>query len=103
MQRLFIVHGYLVARTNIAQRKEHYVSIDRPHVSIRCARMVDVMGPVATAAAIDTPDTVDITDAQLRSVGTALGFDIRNSLARVFGDFATARKMNAGKTTSAVD
>lgn len=103
MQRLFIVHGYLFAGTNIAEREEYYVSIDSPHKSIRFARMIDVMGAVAAATAINAPDAVDITDAQFCSVGTALRFGIRNSLARVFSDFATAGKMNAGKTTSAVD
>ncbi len=53
MQSLFIVHSYFFARTNIAERKEHYVPIDRPHIRVRFARMIDVMGPVAAATAID--------------------------------------------------
>ena len=65
--------------------------------------MVDVMGPVAAATAIDTPDTVDITDAQLCSVGAALSLVIGNSLTGIFGDLAAARKMNGGKAASAVD
>ncbi len=103
MQRLFIVHGYFIAWTNIAQREEHNVSMDRPHISIRFTRMIDVMRTVATAAAIDAPDSVDITDAQLCPMGAALSFAIRNSLAGVFGDLATARKMNSRKAASAVD
>src|SRR5258706_9257166 len=103
MQRLFIVHGYFIAWTNIAQREEHYVSIDRPHISIRFARMIDVMRTVATAAAIDAPDAVHITNAQLCPMGAALSFAIRNSLAGVFGDLAPARKMNGGKTAFTVD
>ncbi len=103
MQCLFIVDGYFITWTNIAQREEHYVSIDRPHISIRFARMIDVMRTVAPAAAIDTPDTVDITDAQLCPMGAALSFAIRNALASVFGDLASPRKMNGGKAASAVD
>ena len=103
MQRLFIVDGYFIAWTNIPQREEHYVSIDRPHISIRFTRMIDVMGAVATAAAIDAPDAVDITDAQLCPMGASLSFAIRNALARIFGDFATARKMNGGKAAAAVN
>lgn len=103
MQRLFIVHGYLVAGTNIAQREEYYVSIDRPHISIRFTRMVNVVGAIAAATAINTPDAVDITDAEFCSVGAELRFAIGNSLARVFGDFATAREMNGGKAAAAVD
>ena len=103
MQRLFIVHGYFFAGTNIAEREEHNVPKDRPHVRVRCTRMVDVMSSIAAATAVDAPDAVDITDAQFHSVGTALRFGIRNPLARVFGDFASAGKMNAGKTAAAVD
>ena len=103
MQRLFIVHGYLVAGTNIPQREEYYVAMDSAHISIRFARMVDVVGAVAAATAINTPDAVDIADAQFCPVSTTLRFAIGNSFARVFGDLAPAREMNGGKAAAAVD
>src|SRR6266404_2838821 len=103
MQRLFIVNGYFATRIDVAQSKEYYVSMDRPHIGIRFARMVDVVCAVAAPTAIDTPDSIDITDAQLGSMSAALSFAIRNSLAGVFGDLAPVREMNSRKTTSAVD
>src|SRR4029077_4736542 len=99
MQRLFIVDGYFVAGTNIAQRKEHYVPIDSPHISVRFARMIYVMSPVPAATTVDTPNPIDITDAQFCPAGTALRFAIGNALARVFGNLATMRKKNGSKAT----
>src|SRR6266436_2254888 len=103
MKCLFIVDGYFVTGTNVAQREEHYVPIDRPHIRVRFARMVDVMSPIAAATAIDTPDPVNITDAQLCSMSTPLRFSIRNSLARVFGDLAPLRKKDGSKAAPAID
>ena len=103
MQRLFIVHGYFFARTNVAEREEHYVAVDGSHIGIGLAGMVDVMGAVAAAAAVDAPDTVDIADAEFCSMGAALRLAIGNSFASVFGDLTAPREMNGGKTTLTIN
>ena len=103
MERLFVIDRDLFAWLDVAQSKEHHVSMDCAHIGVRLAGMVDVMRAVAAATAVDTPDAVNIADAQLGAMGAALGFAIRNSLTRVFGDLLPVRKGNRGKATSAVD
>ena len=103
MQRLFVIDRDLFARIDVAQSKEHHVAIDCPDIGVRFARMVDVVRTVAAAAAVDAPDAVEITDAQLGSMGAALGFAIRNSLTGVFGNLAPVREINRRKAASAVD
>ena len=103
MQGLLIVHGDLFAGRDIAEREEQHVSKESAHVRVRLAGVVDVVCAVAATAAIDAPHAVDITDAQLSSMGAALSLAIRNSLAHVFSDFAPPRKMNGRKTASAVN
>lgn len=61
------------------------------------------MRAIAAAAAVDAPDAVHVADAQLGSMGAALRFAIRNSLARVLGDLAPARETNSRKAPFAVD
>jgi hypothetical protein len=103
MQRLLVIHRDLFARMYVAQSKEHYVPMDSPHVSIRFARVIDVMSAIAAAAAVNAPDAVQVADTQLGSMRAALSFAIRNSLARVFGDLAPVWEMDSRKTALAVD
>ena len=103
MERLFIIDGDFFTRIDVAQSKEHYVSKNRAHISIRLTRVVDVMRAVAAATTVDAPDAVNITDAQLGSIGAALSFKIRNALARVFSNLASVRKENRRKAAFAVD
>lgn len=103
MQRLFVIHRDLFARMYVAQSKEHYVPKDSPHVSIRFARVIDVMRAIAAATAVDAPDAVQVADTQLGSVRAALSFAIRNALARVFSNLAPVWEIDSGKTALAVD
>ena len=103
MQGIFIVDRNLFARADIAQREKERVAVKRPHVGVRSARVIDVVRAVASAAAVDTPAAVDITDAQLGSMRAALSFEIRNALADVLGNLATAVKTNRREATFAVN
>ena len=103
MQRLFVIDRDLFARIDVAQSKEHHVAMDRAHISVRFAGMVDVMRTVAAATAVDAPVAVNIADAQLGSMGTALSFAIRNALARVLGYLAPVRKPGGRKAAFTVD
>src|SRR5882672_3832960 len=99
MQRLFVIDRDLFARMDVAQGKEHYVAIDGADIRVRLAGVVDVVGAIPAPAAVDAPNAINVADAQLGSMGAALSFAIRNSLARVFGDFATVRKVSRRETT----
>lgn len=103
MQSIFVVDSNLFTRSDVAQGEEQDVAIDGLHVSIRLARMVDVMRAVAASAAIKTPTTVDVADAQFGSMCATLSFEIGNAFAGVLGDLTTAPKANSGETTFAVD
>lgn len=103
MKSLFVVHGNLFAWIDITQSKEDHVAIDRAHVGVRLAGMIDVMRAVAAATAVDAPGAVNIADAQLGAMGAALSFAIRNALARVFGNLTPAREISCRKAAFAVD
>jgi len=103
MQRLFIIDRDFFARVDISQSEEHYVAIDRPHVGVWLAGMVDIMRAVAASTAVDAPGAVNIADAQLGAMGAALSFKIRNALAGVFSYLASVRKIDCRKTAFAVD
>src|SRR6267378_4852977 len=68
MQRLFVIDRDLFARMDVAQGKEHYVAIDGADIGVGFAGVVDVVGAIATPAAVDAPNAVDVADAQLLSV-----------------------------------
>ena len=103
MKRLLVIDCDFVARQNIAQRKEQHVTVDGLHVSVWFATVIDVVRAVAAAAAIQTPATIDVADAQLGSMRAALRFEIGNAFAGVFGDLAAAAKRNRREATFAVD
>ena len=103
MQRLFVIDRDLFARMDVAQGKEHYVAVDGADIGVRLAGVVDVVGAIPAATAVDAPNAVDVADAQLGSMGAPLSFAIRNSLAGVFSDLPPAWKVGGRKATSAVD
>lgn len=77
MQRLFVVNRNLITRLNISQSKKQDVTVERPHVRVRLARMIDVVSSVATPRPIKTPASIDVTDTEDTSVAsTLLGFEI---------------------------
>ena len=80
------------------------MAIANLHKTIRFARVIDVMRTVATAAAVQAPTAIDVTDAQDSTVAAALrSFEIRDALACVFRNLPASRKKFSSKAPSAVD
>ena len=75
-----------------------------PHIGIRLAAVIDVVGAVSTARAVQTETAVDVTDAQ-ESPGTraSLGFEISNPFAGVLSDLPATRKWLGREATLAVN
>ena len=103
MQCLFVIDRDLFARMDVAQGKEHDVAIDGADIGVGFAGVVDVMGAIPAATAVDAPNAIDVADAQLGSMGAALNFAIGNSLAGVFGDLPPVRKIRGRKAASTVN
>ena len=89
-----IVNRDFFAGLDVAQGDEEYVSIENFHEGIGFAGMIDVVGAVAAAAAVQTPALVDCADSQAASVSSTVRFGIANSLARVFRDFASPAEVS---------
>ncbi len=64
------------------------------HVGVGLAGMIDVMRAVATAAAIQAPAVIDCTDAQLSTMGPAIGLRLCNPLAGVLRYFPPALEVS---------
>ena len=80
------------------------MAVERPHVRIRLARVIDVVGTIAATRAVQTPVAIDIANTQDATMARAfLRFEIRDSLARVFGNLPSASERNGGEATAAVD
>ena len=79
------------------------MAIEGFHVRVRLTRVIYVVRAVASAAAVDAPNAVDVADSQFGSMGAALRFVIRNALAGVFGDLEPLAKMNGCETAFAVN
>jgi hypothetical protein len=103
MQGLFIVDRDLFTGMNVPQGKKDYVTVDCANKGVGFAGVIYVMRSVTATAAVDAPNAVDITDAQLGSMGAALCFPIGNSLAGIFSDLSPVLEMNSGKAAAAVD
>src|SRR5438309_1381937 len=103
MECLFVVDRDLFTRLDIPQREKQHVPVERPHVSIRPAAMIDVVSAVAAARSVQTPAAVDVTDAQDAAFARALlRFQIRNSFPGVFGNLLASLEMNIGEAAFAV-
>jgi len=76
MKGVFVIDGDLFAASNVAQREKQHVAVNRFHVSVRRAGVVDVVGAVAAAAAVQAPAAVNVTNTQLGATGTALCLEI---------------------------
>ena len=103
MKGFFVIDGDLFPGFNVAQSKEEHVTVKCFHVSVRPARVVDIVRAIPAAAAIQTPAAIDVTDAQLGPTGPALGFKVRDSFTGVLGDLSPALEKGRGKTASAID
>lgn len=50
--------------------------------------MIDVMRPIASTAAIQTPALINTADTQLSPAGSPPGFSISDFLTRIFRNFS---------------
>src|SRR5437764_12056021 len=104
MQCLFVIDRDFFTGTNITQRKKQNMAVERPHVCVRLAAMVDVVGAITAATAVYTDPSVDVADAQDAALARALlRFQIVDSLAGVFSDLPAALEQNGGKAAFAID
>ena len=65
--------------------------------------MINVVGPVSSAAAVEAPVTINRADAQPAPFGPAIGFSIGDLLPRVLRYFPPALEMGKRKTAHAFD
>ncbi len=103
MERRLIVDRDLLARLDIAQGNEENVIVENLHKGIRLAGVINVMRAISAAAAIQTPTIVDRTDPECLSFCSAVGFCVRDLLARVFGNFSPAGERLGCETAFAVN
>jgi len=76
-QCLFVIDGDLLAGCNIPPREKQNVTMQRFHVCVGVAGVIDIMRAVAAARAIQTEAAVDIADAQVPPPARSLhGFEI---------------------------
>lgn len=74
---LFVIDGDLIAGFYIAPREKQNVPVQRLHVSVGLAGVIDVVRAVAAARAIQTKPPVDITDSQVPAPARSFhGFEI---------------------------
>lgn len=78
-----VVDRDLFAGFNVAQGDEQDVAVKNLHVGVGLAGMVDVVGAVAIATAVETPAIVDGADAQLATAGPAIRLGISDLLTGV--------------------
>jgi hypothetical protein len=63
MQRGFVVDGDFFAWFDVAQGDEQNVAVENLHIGVRLTGMIDVVGAVPPAAAIETPSIIYCADA----------------------------------------
>ena len=66
--------------------------VENLHESVRRARVIYVVGSISSAASIQTPATVDFTDAQHLSMCSATSLCVGDLLAGVLGDLMSLLK-----------
>lgn len=104
MESVFVINRYFLARFDITQGEEQDVAVDRFHVRVGFAGMIDVVRAVSKAAAVETPTPIDVTDPQNASFPGALsGLKVRNSFAGVLCDLLSPVEYGFRETTFAVD
>ena len=98
-----VIDRDLFAGFNVAQGDEQDMAVENLHVGVGLAGMIDVVGAVAIAAAVETPAIVDGADAQLGSAGPAIRFGISDLLAGVLRDLSPAFERSDCKAAPADD
>ena len=76
MESCLVVNRDLLAGFDISQRDKENVIVENLHERVRRTGMINVVRSIATAATIQTPTSVDLTDPKSLSVGSASRFRI---------------------------
>ena len=101
MQSGFVIDRDLFTRVYVTQGNEENVVIKNLHERVGVTRMIYVMRTIPTAAAVETPTTVDFTDAQGFSVSSPTSFCVGNLLSRILSDLmATFKTLRREATLS---
>jgi len=79
------------------------MAVKNLHVGVGLAGMIDVVGAVAIAAAVETPAIVDGADAQLAPARPAIGLSVTDPLAGILRNLSPALEVGHRKTTLAND
>jgi hypothetical protein len=104
VERGFVIYGYLFAGAYVAQGVELYVAVKNFHEGVRLAGMIDVVRAVAACASVQTPSSVNTTDAEHAPPGSpALGFGGRDFFSGVVCNLFAASEPDGRKAASAVD
>lgn len=103
MQRVLVVYCDFLARSYVSKRDEKNVVIGNLHISIRLARMIDVVSAIPAPTAIQTPTFIDATNPEFDAVGPTSRFRVRDSLASVFCNLVPMFEVRRRKTASADD
>lgn len=103
MKGVFVIDRDLFTASNVAQREKQHVAVNRFHVSVGRAGVVDVVGAVAATTAVQTEAPIDVADTQLGATGTTLCFEIRDSFTGVLSDLSPAPERRRSETTFPVD
>ena len=103
MQRRLVVDRDLFTGCDIAQRDKENVVTQDLHECVWHARVVNVVGAVSTATAIQAPATIDLTDPEHLAMRAAASFSVCDLLARVFRDFSSLPEWNSREAALAVD
>ena len=77
MKCLLVVDSDLFARLDISQSEKQHMTVQRSHVRIRLAGVIDVVRSVAATRAVETEAPIDVADAQDWTITCApTGFEI---------------------------
>ena len=71
-QRLFVVNSDLFTALDVTEREKQNVPVQRFHVGVGIAGVIDVVGAVAAARAVQTEAAVYIANAQMTPATRAL-------------------------------
>jgi hypothetical protein len=89
VQRLFVIDRNLFAGCDVSQGAKENVVMQDLHERIRTARVIDVVSAVPTAAAVQTPASINLTDSEHPSMRTASRFGVRDLFAGILGDLVS--------------
>lgn len=99
-----VIECDFIAGMNVVPRDEKNVAVEDFDVTIRLARVVNIVSSVAADAPVETPIRINGADAQLAASSCAVrDLAARYSLPRVLRDLVAFREEGGGKTSSPVN